>query len=275
MGRSSLPVRGGFRRSSLAVGVVAVLVLGAALAGSSAVSSERRTTHASPATTLAEAYRLLDSGRVREAQAHFSTILAEDPRSLSAREGLVWAYVKSGAREKAAAEADERLALSPDVAWRKQWIAVVMGLPGRRAAALAAARALVRERPVDVEAHVILARVLSAREDGLRDAVDAYRDALRLSPADTTIRTRLAQTLVSSARYAEAIAEYRQVSAGAPDASVEEDLARALVSAGRYAEAVAAYRAVVARWPHDRTAPPGPGARTVIGKPFRRGDPDL
>ena len=89
---------------------------------------------------------------------------------------------------------------------RKQWIAVVMGVPGRRAAALAAARALVRERPVDVEVDVILARVLSAREDGLRDAVDTYRDALRLSPGDTAIRIQLAQTLVSSARYAEAIA---------------------------------------------------------------------
>jgi Flp pilus assembly protein TadD len=253
MGRSSSPARGGPRRSSLAVGIVAILALGGALAErTSGAAPERRTTDPSSTATLSEAYRLLDSGRVHEAQVQFSTILAGDPTSLSAREGLVRAYVESGAREKAAAEADARLALSPDVAWRKRWIDVVMGVPGRHAAALAAARALVREWPADVEARVILARVLSVRGDGFRDAVEAYRDALRLSPGDTAIRTQLAHALVLSALYAEAIVEYRQVIADAADTWVQEDLARALVSAGRYDEAVTEYRAVVVRRPQDR-----------------------
>ena len=253
MGRSSSPARGGPRRSSLAVGIVAILVLGGALAErTGGASPEQRTTHPSSTASLIEAYRLLDSGRAHEAQVQFSAILATDPTSLSAREGLVRAYVESGDREKAAAEADTRLALSPDVTWRKRWIDVVAGVPGRHAAALAAARALVRERPADVEARVILARVLSVRRDTSRDAVEVYREALRLSPGDTAIRTQLAHALVLSARYAEGIAEYRQVVTGAPDAAVREDLARALVSAGRYDEAVAEYRAVVIRRPHDR-----------------------
>ena len=178
--------------------------------------------------------------------------MALDPSNLSAREGLVWTYLKSGARERASAEADERLALSPDVAWRKQWINVVMALPARRVAALAAARALVRERPADAEVHVILGRVLSGQSDGFHDAAEAYQAALRLAPRDVAIRIELARVLVWSARYAEAIAEYRRVIAVAPDDVVQEELAGALVTGGRYAEAVAEYREVVARRPQDR-----------------------
>jgi Flp pilus assembly protein TadD len=60
------------------------------------------------------------------------------------------------------------------------------------------------------------------------------------------------RSLAASARYEEAIIEYRRVIALAPGWRVQEELARTLVLAGRYDEAVVEYREIVAQMPEDR-----------------------
>src|SRR5260370_39931229 len=110
---------------------------------------------ANPSNLVAEGYRLLDSGRGREAEAHFRSLLVNDPENLLAHEGLVSVYEKLGDPDKAAREADVRLRLAPrDVAWRERRIWIVHEVPARREEAISAARAMADELPRDLRARV-------------------------------------------------------------------------------------------------------------------------
>ncbi|MFQ5912216.1 MAG: tetratricopeptide repeat protein [Nitrospinota bacterium] len=155
---------------------------------------------------LEEAYRLLDSGRARDAEAYFRAILAEDPKHPGAHEGLVWTYLVLREPEKAAREADARLALAPeDATWLQKWIEVVHQVPARRDEAISASRALADERPRDLKARLLLARILTGTEGRLTEAIAEYRKAVAIAPTDRTARRELARTLSWVGKHAEAI----------------------------------------------------------------------
>jgi tetratricopeptide (TPR) repeat protein len=211
---------------------------------------------ANPSNLVAEGYRLLDSGRGREAEAHFRSLLVNDPENLQAREGLVSVYEKLGEPDKAAREADVRLRLAPrDVAWRERWIWIVHEVPARREEAISAARAMADERPRELRARVVLAEVLSATEGRLAQAIAEYRKAVELAPADPVVRTKLGETLVSADRIEEAVAEYRKIVTLNPGyRQGRRGLAQTLSLTGQTDEARVMFDRLIAEDPRDAEA---------------------
>jgi tetratricopeptide (TPR) repeat protein len=205
---------------------------------------------------LAEGYRFLDAGRSREAEASFRAVLAADPMSLAAHEGLVWTYLKQGDLEKAGREADERLTLAPqDERWREKRIEVIHQVPGRRDEAISAARALVDARPGRLESRLLLARLLPWTNGRFAEAVAEYRKAVALAPQDVEVRRELAQTLLWEGKYGEAAAEYGGAVALAPgDRALRRGLGRALSSAGRTGEAIRVFDELIREDPRDAEA---------------------
>lgn len=154
---------------------------------------------------VGEAYRLYDEGRLAEAEAAFKALIAEDPSSLDAREGLTWTYVREGKKEEAARAADARLALAPgDARWRRRWIEIIQELPARREEAIDAARQLAREAPGDLDAQLFLARLLSWTPGREKETVDAYRRAVAIDPTSHEARLGLARSLSLTGRLEEA-----------------------------------------------------------------------
>ena len=205
---------------------------------------------------VAEGYRLLEAGRSREAEASFQAVLATDPTSLAAHEGLVWTYLRLGELEKAGREADERLTLAPlDERWREKRIEVIHQVPGRRDEAISAGRALVDAHPGRLESRLLLARILSWTKGRLPEAVAEYRTAITLAPQDVEARRELAQTLLWEGKYVEAVAEYADAVALAPgDRALRRGLGRALSSAGKPGEAISLFDELIREDPRDAEA---------------------
>lgn len=237
------------------VAAVGVLVLLASPPQAAGEGTEVAAT-ARPSHLVADGYRLLDSGRAREAEAHFRSLLAKDPENLPAREGLVSVYEKLGQPDKAAREADVRLRLAPqDVAWRERWIWLVHEVPARRQEAITVARAIADERPRDLRARLVLAEVLSATEGRLPEAIAEYRKAVELAPADPVVRNNLGQTLSWAGRLKEAVAEYRTVVTLNPrDRPGRLGLAQTLSLTGQTDEARVMFDRLIAEDPRDADA---------------------
>ena len=78
------------------------------------------------------------------------------------------------------------------------------------------------------------------------DALQALREALRLSPNNTPLRQHLADLLLASGRAAEAETEYREALAQAPDhAGLKLGLARAFHQQGKNSHALALIEALI------------------------------
>lgn len=99
-------------------------------------------------------------------------------------ETLAWKHIERNENARAAEAADKRLAEAPDdAAWRKKWIEIVFGAPGRRDEALAAARQLVGENRDDLDAKRLLAGLL-AQAGGQEEATAIYDSLLEEHPDD-------------------------------------------------------------------------------------------
>ncbi|MBS0375216.1 MAG: tetratricopeptide repeat protein [Proteobacteria bacterium] len=120
-------------------------------------------------------------------------------------------------------------------------------------AALAACRALERERPRDARLPGLRAAILaaSARAD---EAVVAIEAALALDPSDPMLRYQRGSLALARGRPTEAIADLQHALARNPAfAAAHNDLGQAHLRAGRAAEAVAILRDARARHPADAT----------------------
>ena len=95
---------------------------------------------------IGDAYRLLNSGKPKEALALFEAAAAAKPKSLEAQEGLAWTFLKLGDTVAAAKAADRRLTLKPnDPVWRRKWLEIISSVPARRVEAILGYRQLLRE----------------------------------------------------------------------------------------------------------------------------------
>jgi predicted O-linked N-acetylglucosamine transferase (SPINDLY family) len=120
-------------------------------------------------------------------------------------------------------------------------------------AALAACRALERERPRDARLPGLRAAILAANARPEEAAV-ALEAALALDPTDAMLRYQRGSLTLARGRAAEAIADLECALARDPDfAAAQNDLGQACLRAGRASEAVAILRDARTRHPGDAT----------------------
>lgn len=158
------------------------------------------------ATSVREAYRLLDDERYQAAKEQFEGVLASDPSDPDAREGLAWTLLALGDLDGASVEADALLAGDPDdEARRDRWLMLISQIPARRAEAIEGYRQRVAQAPKNLDLRLHLAEVLSWTEGRTDEAVDVYRGILTMAPGYPDARLGLARTLSWIGRHDEAI----------------------------------------------------------------------
>ena len=232
-------------------------------------------------TTLADARALQASGRLRDAEAAFRTVLAFQPdhaealwsvgvlarqrgdlgaatealtraASSAPRESAVWlelAAVRAAAAQypEAREAAARSLKLKPDWVDALALLAEIEIRAGDGMAALGSAQRVLKMRPELAAAHVLYgsACAVSGR---LTDAEAAFRRALELAPEDMWATAQLANALRDQGRPGEAEPLYRTALARAPEAAeILVELGDAYVMAGRLDDAEQAYRDAVWR----------------------------
>lgn len=211
---------------------------------------------------LADMY--LDTGRADRAQATYARALALRPDAAVAVFGAGRAALARGAHEEAIAHLEAALRLDPQATAVRYPLAMAYRAVGNRDRATA----LLRERgsrppalddPWLVEGEVTLDSAVSheglgmqaLRNQDWRGAVDAFRRALDLSPADPSLRYWLATALLVSGDTGTAEREFRTV------VRMQPSFARAHFSLGviherrrQLAEARRAFAAAVAHAPN-------------------------
>jgi tetratricopeptide (TPR) repeat protein len=229
---------------------------------------------------IALGWRLLGANQVEEAEACFSRVLAADPESLAALDGLgVASYRK---RKFGDAERHYRkcLSLEPDSAVFKQKLATNLNALGQTEAALVLYREAIAATP---DEPILLSNFGNALSGvgQMKEAVEMLRRAHALEPS-VLITTNLAKALVKAkqaeeaivlltsentagqidfagplgdaymhaGRYGEAVAEFEKArAAGRIDGGQLHNLATALQYLGKMDEAVEVYREAIAKKP--------------------------
>jgi len=140
------------------------------------------------------------------------------------------------------------------------WLQV---LPDPSSAAALDARMLLQEamarhnlekNPADFEAHYNLAAMLLAR-GAQAEAIQQFKQAIRLRPADATANNALGASLLAVGRSADAIPYLTAALKSQPDNfDAHYNLANALVSQNKFVEAIEHYRVAVGLHPHDANA---------------------
>lgn len=188
---------------------------------------------------LAEGLAAFNRGRLTEAEAAFSTVLAADPESADAHHLLGLVALRSSRAGDAVDSIARSIALNPREPSYRSNHAVALKATGRRDEAITALREAIRIAPSYVQAHVNLGNTL--REDGdLAAAAEAYRSALRHAPDAPAILNNLGNVHRELGELDEAAWHYRRAIAIAPDyAEALSNLASAEMARGAAIEAVA------------------------------------
>ncbi|MET0153018.1 MAG: tetratricopeptide repeat protein, partial [Candidatus Binatia bacterium] len=230
-------------------------------------------------TALADARALQSSGRLRDAEAAFRTVLAFQPDHAEAlwsvgvlarqrgdlgaatealtraadsapREPAVWlelAAVYAAATQYAAARkaVGRALKVKPDWVDALALLAEIEIRAGDGQAALPPAQRVLRMRPDVAAAHMLYGSACAVG-GRLADAEAAFRRALELAPEDVWATAQLANALRDQGRFSEAEPLYRAALERAPQvAELRVELGDAYVKAGRLDEAEQAYREAV------------------------------
>jgi arylsulfatase A-like enzyme/Flp pilus assembly protein TadD len=161
------------------------------------------------------AHNGLRAGRVAEATAELTALVAADPGNPVFRGELAKAARAAGDLDRAAALYRETVAAAPDdvEAWYN--LAVTLQEAGQAEAAALASREALRLDPAQPEAHNALGRALLAAGD----AAAAHREfalAVELDPRNAPALNNLGNALRELGRLDEAEAAYRQALAAAP-----------------------------------------------------------
>jgi Flp pilus assembly protein TadD len=157
------------------------------------------------------------------------------------------------------AEAETQLRLAANQhAPARYFLGTVVEALGREDEAVGHYRQFIDGQPAGLDqvqlARGHLARIYSRRQ-AWEDARDQYRAMVVAAPADIDLRSVLANTLVRTGDYAEAVAHYQRYLTMAPsDTRAMTGLAIALSSLGRHDDAIVLFRRVVDAEPGNTAA---------------------
>lgn len=169
-------------------------------------------------------------------------------------------YDNSAEHQRHAGESPRRVLYGPRSSdeMADVWLQVIARAPGdlrelardfvdrQRAARIRAAEQAVRRTSHDAAAYNVLGtRYVAAGR--MREAIDAFTEALAIAPSNAEASNNLGTTLVAAGRPAEALPHLRLAAAARPrDARVPFNLGNALRDAGRPAEARRAFERAIA-----------------------------
>jgi predicted O-linked N-acetylglucosamine transferase (SPINDLY family) len=182
------------------------------------------------------------AGRVRDAQAAYRQILAEQPNHPDALHLLGIIENQSGRPQNAVALIRRAIAVKANQAEYHQSLGLILGRMGRQAEAAAAHRRAVELNPQHRQAHYDLANLLLMTGQ-MEQAITEYRKALAISPQLAEAHQNLGCALHRMGRLEEAEAHLRLALAIQPKmADAHNNLGGVLAARARLSEAVAAYR---------------------------------
>ncbi|WP_447006066.1 tetratricopeptide repeat protein [Saccharothrix isguenensis] len=136
------------------------------------------------AAAVVRAAELTALGLPRKAIELLQPALAVDPLHGEAWCRLAAAYLDAGEPDPALDAAKRALVLNGDHAWAQRLTALALSELGRHTEAVVAARECVRRKPRDWRCQVVLAEVLAATPQGLREAVEVAWEATHLAPTE-------------------------------------------------------------------------------------------
>lgn len=178
----------------------------------------------------------------------YQHLVTLDPQDVGYRRTLALLLEWSLRLDEAAVQKEQLAALDPrDVVVRHELISYYLLERKDYAAAIQRAEEIVAARPQDVEALMYLAQLyrLTGR---LREAASASERARAIDPTNPLVDRGLAQTNRWERELREAIAQYRELLARAPDDAVAlSNLAMLLRRTGEVAEAEALEQRLAAR----------------------------
>jgi len=196
---------------------------------------------------LAAGARLLAQGRHAAARAAFAGWLARQAGP-EARQAVADAYLAEG--QLGAAIRVLQGSADPEAAALREALALV--LEGARDRAVPALAAAARVRP-SASLQLVLGELLEA-VGRTAEAVEAYREATRLAPADPRPWVHLGAAYEAAGQCWRAVEAYGHAAELRPDARAWTALGRVYQQQRHYKSAVHAYRQAVALRPHDLDA---------------------
>ena len=224
------------------------------------------------ATSLDDAFRHHQAGRLDEAEALYRELLRREPRNHEALHLLGMLSQQAGRGEEAVVLIRRALAEVPDASLYHSNLAGVLGKLGRPAEAIPHLHAAIRLSPGFAKAHNNLGVALES-VGRLEEAEAALREALRLQEAYPEAHNNLGNVLQKRGPLAEAVAHHRralELRAHYPEAVV--NLAAALADAGQLDEAIDRYREAADLLP----ASPAAHSALLFSLHYKHGDdPEL
>lgn len=190
----------------------------------------------SAASTIGHATALCDLRRFDEATVLLRQIIAAEPQNAKAYCQLARALLGLGGREaEALAAARAAIAIEPDNDWPYRLASLALSASGGHPEAAAMARTAVQLAPHNPYCHSILACVLAESGRHLDEAHDAATRALALDPHNTECHMALGAVALADSRYDDAAAAFHQVMALDPDNSAaRNELARVQLRQRRF-----------------------------------------
>lgn len=197
-----------------------------------------------------KAIRLLDDGKISEAEAAYRQCLVTLPGLAEIHYGLGICALRAGRHEEAAVANAKALDLAPGMAAAANHLGVALKALKRYAAAEQAFRRALEIKP-DFPAALNNLGNMFREIENFAAAEAPLREAIRLDPHMIGARVNLSDVLRGLGRYTEAETEARETLALAPkNADAHNNLGNALRHQGRIEEAAKAYEAALEIAPH-------------------------
>jgi predicted O-linked N-acetylglucosamine transferase (SPINDLY family) len=202
-----------------------------------------------PADAVAHALRLHREGRLDEAEAAYTTLLARHPDDFDGLHLLGVIRRQRGRPDEAIELIARAIALRPSVAAAHANLGNALIDAKRFAEAAVSFERALSLKPGDALVHGCLGNARRA-EGKHAEAASHYRRAITLDPGNASVHAALADTLMQLGDFAEARASFERAIAFRPDAAVlHYNLGNALKTEGRLAEAAACYERAFALKP--------------------------
>jgi tetratricopeptide (TPR) repeat protein len=178
-----------------------------------------------------------------EAEAHYRKAMREDPDMDLYRVSFFLFQIQQGRREEAMRELGDWIRAKPSRAITLRATARRLERTKQTAGLIALSETLVRVLPDEPSTHIDLGVAL-AQLGRLAEAIDCYRDALRLDPVSAEAHYDLGQALAADHRPTEALAEFRAALKSRPNFTMAHlRLADVLAQSGAKDQALLEYRA--------------------------------
>jgi tetratricopeptide (TPR) repeat protein len=194
-------------------------------------------------------------GRDEEAIAQYRISLGIEPADPGIHSNLGNALDRAGRTREAIEQYQAALGIQPDFAPAIFNLANALYREGRTAEAIAAYETVVKIQPDYADAYGRLGDALERAPGRGNEAIDRYRQALRLEPAVAQVHYSLAVALSKQGRSPEAISEYEEALRLQPDfAEASNDLGDILCSTGQVAAGIQRIEAALKIRPDDARA---------------------